>query len=167
MSVYVVDRGHIRYLIDAAWMLRQNRHESPGMGRYYHNGECHEVNELTLNRTGLMLWEECRKSVSARYPDDADDELPGPCDDGPRFGYVHPMHSPATPINPLQVLMSVNCYEYQSCEHDGWNDSEARSFCDALRAHAIRSLPGYSDMEWGAPKGWETPRPAGLHLVSA
>jgi hypothetical protein len=30
-------------------------------------------------------------------------------------------------FDPVQVLKSCDCYEYQSCEHDGWEDSEART----------------------------------------
>jgi len=58
----------------------------------------------------------------------------------------HPL--PGTP-DPLVVLKAIACLEYQSCEHPGWLDSEARVFCQALRRVAITALPGYS-----AAQGW-------------
>lgn len=55
---------------------------------------------------------------------------------------------PGTP-DALVVLKAIDCLEYQSCEHPGWLDSEARVFYQALRRAAITELPGYSDAE-----GW-------------
>jgi len=111
MSAYLVSRGHIRYLVEAALHLDQE-----GLRHYWHDGRSHYVNELTADDLGLMLWTECAKSVGARYPNDGPDDLPGPIGDGPRFGYVHvPMwhHSPV----PVAVLKAIRCYTYQSCEH--------------------------------------------------
>ncbi|MGH3857934.1 MAG: hypothetical protein ACRDR6_31490, partial [Pseudonocardiaceae bacterium] len=52
----------------------------------------------------------------------------------------HPL--PGAP-DPLVVLKAIACRQYQSCEHPGWLDSEARVFCQALRAVTIPALPGY------------------------
>ena len=54
--------------------------------------------------------------------------------------------------DPPQVLMSCDCFEYQACESDGWADSEACSFIEALRSKAHRRVVGYRESEWGAPK---------------
>lgn len=173
MSAYIVDRGHVRFLVAAAL---NGRHWAGGYGQggamsYYHgnnptNPSRYEVNELTADETGLMLWQECMASVSYRYPDDAEADLPGPVEDGPRFGYRHPvMDPPGREIKAVEVLSALACYEYQSCEHPGWEASRAKAFCDALRATAIRNLPGYDDAPWGAPAGWETAIPAGPRLV--
>jgi len=159
MSAYLVDRGHIRFLVEAALMLRPESREDSGLRSYYHGQERHEVNELNADALGLMLWQECDKSVRYRYPRDNDDSLPGPIGDGPRLGYVH-RHGYGMNINPLHVLSAIRCYEYQSCEHPGWQDSQARAFCRALQGLAISCLPGYDDAPWGAPKGWETEPPA-------
>ena len=51
-----------------------------------------------------------------------------------------------------QVFKSIDCYEYQSCEHDGWEKSQAHAFCQDLRRAWGRKIPGYeNDAEWGAP----------------
>lgn len=162
MSAYIVNRGHIRYLVAAALDIRGQGYSETGIRRYYHDGRTHEVTPESADRIGLMLWEECRRSVSARYPQDTDDELPGPIGDGPRYGYTHDPANPG-PIDPLQVLSAVRCYEYQSCEHDGWKDSEAHAFCGALSHRAIQCIPGMDDCAWGAPDVWEeqTETPAG------
>ena len=46
------------------------------------------------------------------------------------------------------VLKALVAYEYQSCEHEQWSSSQAESFCDALRAVAITTLPGYDAAPW-------------------
>jgi hypothetical protein len=37
---------------------------------------------------------------------------------------------------------------YQSCEHPGWEESEARKFCQQLTEGAIARLPGYEAAAW-------------------
>ena len=158
MSAYIVSRGHIRFLVEAALQLRPEHCSDVGLRRYYHAGESHDVNELTANALGLMLWNECRASVRARYPGERDSALPGPVLDGPRCGYAHEFGW-SLRIDPVQVLKAVACYEYQSCEHAAWVTSAAFAFCDALRCHAIRCLPGYDDAAWGCPEAWESLSP--------
>jgi hypothetical protein len=153
MSAYLVSRGHIRYLVEAA--LRINRE---GLGSYYHGEKRHLVTEETADAIGLMLWDECAKSVGYRYSDEKPEDLPGPCDDGPRFGYVHRAawhHS----FNPVEVLKSIRCYVYQSCEHAEWETSEAKAFCYALTIAAICRLPGWDAAPWGCPPSFEIERP--------
>jgi hypothetical protein len=57
----------------------------------------------------------------------------------------------ALPFEALQVLKACACYAYQSCEHSGWEASEAHAFIQALKDKAVRTLPGYGDAVWGAP----------------
>lgn len=83
-----------------------------------------------------MLLAENTRSVNHR--NDEDDWEP--------VYLFHPL--PGTP-DPLVVLKAIACLEYQSCEHDGWLDSEARVFCQALRQVTITKLPGYHDVD-----GW-------------
>lgn len=158
MSAYVVSRGHIRYLVEAALHLEPDQFREgsrrEGLRSYYHDGKRHEVNSDTADALGLMLWRECEKSVRARYPNDGPSDLPGPVGDGPRFGYVHKMawnHR----FDVVQVIKAIRCYEYQSCEHQEWESSQAKAFCDALLAHAASCLPGYEEAEWGCPASFE------------
>ena len=151
MSAYIVDRGHIRFLIQAALTFSQR---NGACFRFYQGETCHELRAENADAIGTMLWKENEASVSYRYPHDTND-LPGPVGDGPDHIYTH--RACWLPINPLHVLSAVACYDYQSCEHPGWKESAAHAFCEALMHKAIYRLPGYDDAPWGAPKGWDAP----------
>jgi hypothetical protein len=43
----------------------------------------------------------------------------------------------------IDVIKMIGCYEYQSCEHPGWENSKAKKFCTMLLNRAITKLPGY------------------------
>lgn len=98
-----------------------------------------------------MLWRENIASVSARYPNESSATLPGPCNED---FVIRPSNcrNDFGLINPVQVLKSCDCYNYQSCEHEGWMASEAHAFIQALREAAIDALPGYEQAVWGAPR---------------
>lgn len=96
----------------------------------------------TAGRVGAMLLAENTRSVNSCYDQDYWE---------PAYLF-HPL--PGTP-DPLVVLKAIACLEYQSCEHDGWLDSEARVFCQALRRVAIAALPGYPEAD-----GWAIETPA-------
>jgi hypothetical protein len=50
---------------------------------------------------------------------------------------------------PAAVARIAACYDYQSCEHDGYQASEARQFYLRIAAAFPETLPGYDDMPWG------------------
>jgi hypothetical protein len=150
MSAYMVEREHIQYLLSAAMSRQINK--SGGMFTWFHAGHRYELNYSTADAVGQMLWDENRRSIEARYPDTAEDftNAPGPI--GEDFVYSH-THAPVwSTYDPVQVLKSVDCLEYQSCEHDGWKDSQAKVFLLMLSNSATYALPGYDDAKWGAPK---------------
>ena len=132
MSAYIVEESHIRFLVQSALTLSHN-----GM-RF----GSRRVTDETADAVGQMLWDENAKSVNARYPRDS--QTVGT--------YTH--HYCNLPVRSVEVLKALDCYEYQSCEHDGWESSDAHAFCKALRATATAFLPGYNDAPWGAPQGW-------------
>ena len=102
-----------------------------------------------------MLWDENFASINARYPDTIDnpENSPGVITEA-ESGFVYGKHEDLFlySIDPAQVLKSCDCLEYQSCEHDGWEDSQAHAFLVSLRGSTWRHVPGYDDAEWGAPK---------------
>jgi hypothetical protein len=51
-------------------------------------------------------------------------------------------------VDPVQVLKAIRCYEHQSCDHPGWQESRARRWCEDLRLSAIEQLPGYGAAAW-------------------
>ena len=156
MSVYVVDRNHIRYLVEAAQHIAIRDH-SPSFS-WYHNGERQELTSENASEIGQQLWNENIASVQYRYPDDTDDTMPGPV--GETFVYYHqtcPEHGrrmagPYFKFDVAQILKAADCYEYQSCEHPGWESSSARNFIRALVKRAYSHMEGYDDARWGAPE---------------
>ena len=114
---------------------------------------------------GQRLLDECVASVHTRYPDTSPDEgdLPGPIDayyTGPYVWepYLHSdtrliapgMPRVIAPPAPTAVIAKqIANYEYQSCEHDSWDSSEAHAFCRALADRLLRSLPGWEEAPWG------------------
>jgi hypothetical protein len=150
VSAFVVSKKHIDALVGAAMPGKGGSR----MGLYwYHEGTGKTAAHSDADAIGQMLWDECVKSVSARYPsDDVERDLPGSYILSPeRVGewtipYVYPMFAPLP--QPVAILKAISCYEYQSCEHEGWDTSEAKTFCQYLREHVICDLPGYEEAVW-------------------
>ena len=164
MSAYVCDKKHIVFLVQAAISHRLARGDGGRITWRGKSGATTRGNDWTelstadsdkdAAKVANMLWQENVKSVCARYPDEKSNELPGTITDGEE-GYIitaADMAKPLHNVEPVQVLKSISCYEYQACEHEGWETSEAHTFCQVLRHKAINTLAGYDDAEWGAPK---------------
>lgn len=87
-----------------------------------------------------MLAGENVKSLQARYPD----IVSAPANDNewnhpvPRTLKIHDY----APLTTGELVMAVRGYEYQACEHDGWQKSEAYRFCQILRDEALNKLAG-------------------------
>lgn len=148
MSAYIVSKKHI----DAILSAELNRRIDYPLAWYY-KGERKTLDRNTADAVGGMLWQENVESVATRYPDDKPGEWPGPC--GLTMVEVmaykwEPIRSGNTPryIQPIEALKALDGYEYQACEHDEWETSEAKAFCEAMRGNLIRRLPGYDDAPW-------------------
>jgi hypothetical protein len=48
----------------------------------------------------------------------------------------------------VEILKAIDFYEYQGAQNDDWPYSQAFYFCFALRARAIRHMPGYLTAPW-------------------
>jgi hypothetical protein len=149
MSAQIVSKPHIDLLVSAGLLLPKN-----APLRWNTDPSSHPMRERDLqygnaDDIGGMLWAENIASVGHRYPDESITCVPGAAHfEG---GQALPYRYQAIPgtINPLTVLSSIACYEYHSNEHPGWQLSEARRFCFALREVSIRALPGYDSQPWG------------------
>lgn len=167
MSAYVVDRAHIRFLVEGAlrgystsnfsWWDEQSKQRVYLQAR---GGRAAPGRHLSPDELGQLLWDENIRSVQYRYPSDcpfpgapaADCSLPGPI--GESFQYVHREAFSWYP-DPVEVLKACQAYAYQSCEHEGWFASPAWSVIQSLQQKMICRLPGYEDAPWGAPKKYE------------
>lgn len=137
MSVYILEDRHIGYLVDAARSARLGsglRWRAGGGVRSLLAGDDRKSDEV-----GQMLRDVNVSSVESRYPGENLESL------------VYRHKARARPIDPVQVLKSIDCYEYQCAASPAWEASGAKAFCDALRASAIQALPGYDEASWGAP----------------
>lgn len=146
MSAWIVSKQHIDALVDAGYDTRRDHSV-----RWYHGGTSYELTAENRDAVGQMLWQECHASVAHRYDDTDDGKLPGPIG-LTRATIAAYTHTPATLGERLAIpalLKQISCYEYQSCEHDGWEASQAHAFCTALRHHLIGKLPGYEAADWG------------------
>lgn len=154
MSAWIVGKTHIDLLVTAGLTFPGQRIQGACL-RWWIPGN-NPVDSKTLRHenadtVGVMLWAENYRSVMHRYPDaETDgDGVPGP--DGFTGAHVLTYEYLRVPgrIDPVVVLKAMDCYEYQSCEHDGWQNSSARAFCAALQATCIGLLPGYDKAPWG------------------
>lgn len=148
MSAYIVSKRHIDAILSAELTRRIDYPLS-----WYHNGQRKQLDKFTADAVGGMLWQENVESVAKRYPNDKDGERPGPC--GLTMIEVmaykwEPISKNGIPvyIEPIAALKALDGYEYQACEHDEWEASEAKAFCDAMRGNLIRRLPGYDAAPW-------------------
>ena len=116
-------------------------------------GETHEAIRAEIDGTYAAFWQHHRReitrenadavgalliatnlhSIHERYPATVDhpDRTPGPIAQYWDAAYRFPASTER--VMALEGLTAISCYEYQSCEFDGWHSSEAHSFCDALR----------------------------------
>lgn len=100
----------------------------------------------THARVFSCLLSENLASLSYRYPDDkpshaASFDTYAPIEAAERIAVME------TPK--LHIIKLCHHYAYQSCEHPGWKDSNAKRIIDAVEAHAVHHLPGYDAAPWG------------------
>jgi hypothetical protein len=88
---------------------------------------------------GRLLWRENMRSLAARYGDEEKDLA--------EYCYQRPDRD----FTLAELLKLAHCYEYQSCEHDEWKESDALAFCRSLREALESKVPGYDAAPWGIP----------------
>lgn len=121
MSVYLVEKNHVDYLIGAAIAYGWSLNCFGG-----------------ANAAGLDLVRANEMSFNHRYPNDAQ-----PLSDGYVWSACH------STFDPVQVIASCNCLAYQCDEHPAWERSHAKQLVDKIRRAAIAKLT--ENAIWGAP----------------
>lgn len=141
MSAFIVGKEHINAMITAGLSVRYKPL------RWFHDGKWHELTFDTADQVGQMLLDENVKSVSYLYSEDDITNLPGKTDAEWLIPFkYHPIAGDQMPA--LWAIKITGCYEYQSCEHPEWKDSEAKAFCEALKEAKLCSIDGYDDAPW-------------------
>ncbi|MEV3965210.1 hypothetical protein AB0M34_30735 [Nocardia sp. NPDC050193] len=115
MSAFIVGNEHIDVLVNA---IAQYRVAPESTGR------------IGYRALGQLLWDENVRSVDHRYREST-----------PGGRYV--LHTTECDLDPLAVLKAIDCYEYQSCEHPEWEDSDAHTWVRRLREAIYTSAPRY------------------------
>lgn len=136
MSASIIDPEHIHVLL---WAAAKPIPPNGPMYWYYDNPvRCNHVDPDGGNRDelGQMLLEENIASINHLYHRD---------DVADRYSYRRPQHTEWTVA---ELLNAIRGFQYQSCEHPGWERSQAKAFCDALQQRLIATLPGYADGPW-------------------
>lgn len=82
------------------------------------------------------------------------------------------------PFSRAQIVKAAACLDYQSCEHPGWEGSEAWKIVRAIAPGDASGLPGYDEAQWhitppppvpstadilADPRRFLPPEPAGGH----
>lgn len=134
MSAFLVSTNHIHALVSAAARVAR-RHGEFAFPRLP------DHRRPNLAEVGAELIRENVKSIQFRYPNDKTTTMPDP----DTYAYVRP----SVAHDVVVLLKAIDCYEYQSCEHDGWRESWALTFCSELRLFLIGELPGYDAAPWG------------------
>lgn len=104
----------------------------------------------TEEHIGQMLLDANAASLGALYGDD----------DAFVYTYRRPEF---TTWEPVELLGILNCFEYQACEVENWDTTEAYRFCCALRRRIEGMLPGAHDAPWGIRRGEHAP----AHVLAA
>lgn len=98
---------------------------------------------------GQALWRENVESVTYRYGlKNRDDDRAGEL---AQYEAMIEAYEPRelTAMKAGGVLKVAHCFDYQACEHDGWETSKAKAALDSLAEALGRKLPGYEDGPWG------------------
>lgn len=122
MSAWIVSKRHIDAL--AYWLDRM--------------AIAHDKQKV-----GEMLWSENHRSIRARY---GWYDYNGKFVKRPKYHYMDPQpyvtqsyYDDFDPQNLDQIQALVHCYNYQSCEHEGWEKSRAKRLMDKLETQLVRA----------------------------
>ena len=132
MSAFYVGEDHINAMLTAAKALKMYV-SIPGHD-YWTDASYQPVD--IWDRIGRALIAENFNSLDARYPSPSEDHS----EEIGAYRFVEDTHF-LTRHKLTDAIHLVRCYDYQSCEHDGWEGSWAHEFCQRLMAAAAATIP--------------------------
>lgn len=144
MSAWVVSHAHIDAILTWAVDKRVYIFLASEHGRYS------QVTERNADEIGRILLTENVRSVEHRYPSDEPDNLPGTIGETVKgYSYLRWWPFKTRALTPVEVMKAIDCLEYQSNEHDEWEESQAHRICQDIRSAAVSALPGWDKAPWG------------------
>jgi hypothetical protein len=128
VSAFVVSKADIDILVTAIVRLRP-------AGRRM----------IDLSELGRLLWRENVKSMAYRYgmPERHADEHAGYLEEIAAYRFR------PTVVCRAAVAKVAACYDYQACEHPGWEASEAHEIYALIAEAYPTTSPNYDAMPWG------------------
>jgi len=168
MSAFYVGPDHLTYLVRCfATVINPNRDslyttEKPlacPMVRTImgYRGTTYAINPRNTDEAAALYGRLSREnwdSLQARYPDSGSE-----CPEALPSVWLHRTFTQRLPLLTVPdiaaAMKALDCYEYQACEHDGWEKSDVKAWCHILRRGLLMRLPGfdaaYSAAPWGCP----------------
>ena len=96
---------------------------------YLKIGESYEyLNADNSNLIAKILMDANVKSVNERYEDDQT----------PSYEFEYLPQARKRPVG--NIIGALDCYEYQSCESNEWDTSNAREIVASLRKHLLKTI---------------------------
>ena len=135
MSAFILGKKHIDTLLTAACWLKAHDHLG---GILLRNGEY--ITQFNASEVGQLLVDENYRSVNYRY--DTHEEP---------YEYTFSWREDVLPVTDREIaamLKAIHCYDYQTCENPGWQESFAHTFCEQLESSLIHNLSGYDQAPW-------------------
>lgn len=131
MSAFIVSDNHIDVIMTFAVLKHASYYWAEKKERVYITAE-------NASEVGQKLVNENYRSVNYRYRGEFGSPIKY------KFKRVRPDNYSA-----VDVLKAIDSLDYQSCETDDWQDTEARAILDGIQSRMINALPGYDES-----KGW-------------
>ncbi len=128
MSAFLCNDRHINA------MVRYGITQSPDPLAYRFGGNWHWQN-CVVPDSAQVLVEQNYRSLGVRYGD-------GEKAHRINFSPFDPIHSP------VEIIKACDCYNYQACETEDYQDTRAPAIVHAIRELAIKNLPGYDAAQW-------------------
>jgi hypothetical protein len=136
MSAYLVGPEHINVLLWAAHKGFR-RHPYNLTWTFDNPIRVHQLTDANLDEVGQMLVDGNNASVNHRYGESLEPY---------EYRYAQPRY---TTWSLVEVLKTLECYEYHASEHRDWVTTEAYAFCRQLQNMLVQALHGYDRAPWG------------------
>lgn len=99
-------------------------------------GGVYRVTSENPQKVGQMLVNENYRSVNHRYREK-------------ELAHTYTFKPMTRHLSPVTILKLCDCYDYQACETEDYEATDAAKMIDGIRHRAIRTLSGYDDAPWG------------------
>jgi hypothetical protein len=133
MSAYIVDNKHINTLVS----YFSKRLGEEGLWCKI-NDNYNYLTPKNAQELASQLYKANVKSVNQRYGDKCSDDF--------KYNPLNVVQNPQK-YSIGEIAKAIDGLEYQSCEFDGWHESEAKFNLNAMRKHLLANDIDYEEAE--------------------